>query len=244
MEILVLQFGAPWYAIASTTLVKGLLDNYPNARITWATSSENYPLFQYNKSISDLCVGLSSFRSKYDIAINLDSSQGACEAMSRLGCLDKRGFFLESGAVDVYDPAIQEYLGVFVEGKKTSRSCLQMISRLAGLKWKGWGYDLSYYPRNKTKKRKTGVAISNGELRQFVKDNLKLDYSEIWHVPMRKDLLKRIDEINRVKCLITDDLFSVHAAIALRKHVEFVDTGDHNMEIEFFGQGNRHRITT
>ena len=244
MEILVLQFGEPWYALASTSLIRGLLDEYPKSHIVWATSAENYSLFQYNKNISELCVGLGSSRGKYDIAINLNPSVESCEALASLDCKDKRGFVANGKDVSVHNEDAAECLDIMSRGKRTSRNILQVAARLAGIKWKGCGYDLCYYPKNKTKRRKTGVAVSHGEMRQFIKDNLQLDHSEIWHVPMRRDLLKRIDEINRVKYLITDDLFCVHAAIALRKHVEFIDLHNHNMEIEFFGRGNRHRPST
>ena len=62
------------------------------------------------------------------------------------------------------------------------------------------------------------------------------------YVRIRKRILKSIDEVNRCKTIITDDMFIVHAALALRKKVHFLDINNLNMNIEFFGQGQHYHI--
>jgi hypothetical protein len=113
---------------------------------------------------------------------------------------------------------------------------------MCNLTWRGEGYDLSYYPKNRNKDFKTGIAIKEINLRQYVKNNLKLKLSEMCTIPMRENILKKIDEINRCSNIVTDDLFVVHAGIALRKNVEFLDINGLSPKFEFFGRGNCYRI--
>lgn len=244
MHIAVFQFGDPWYALASTSLVNGLLAAYPGSNIHWITSSENLPLFQYNKRLAEVCVGENSLHRKCDLAINLTPSPYCCQAMKSGDFGSRSGFVFDKNEIGVSDVSLSEILGVANGEQKTSKHVLQILFKLAGLKWRGEGYDLTYYPRNKMSKTKTGVAVDDDSLRQFIWDNLHLEYSKLWHVPMKQNLLKRIDEINRVKRIITNDWFCLHAAIALKKHVEFVDNQNYNMSVEFFGSGNHYRIET
>jgi len=137
----------------------------------------------------------------------------------------------------------EEYFAIMHNRVRSDKNMLQVLYKLAGLTWKGEGYDLAYYPKNKTNKHRTGIAISNDALRQFVKNNLKLEMSEIHSVPIRKNLFKKMDEINRCVNIITDDLFILHASIALRKNVEFLDVLNTPTNVEFFGKGNHYRIS-
>lgn len=242
MDIVVYQFGDPWYALASTSLVHGLRFAYPGCKIRWVTSEENFPLFAYNRRLTDVSIGENAPNSRCDLAVNLTPSPACCQAMKAGDFCDRRGFVFNKENVGVSDSSMLDILEVANGRQKTTKHVLQIIYSLAGLKWRGEGYDLSYYPRNKMRKTKTGVAVVDDSLRQFIWDGLKLEYSSLWHIPMKKNLLKRIDEINRVKRIITNDWFCLHASIALKKHVEFVDDQDYNMSVEFFGSGNHYRI--
>lgn len=242
MHFLVLHHGEPWQAVASTSLIRGLKRTEASCQITWATSPENYPLFQYNERLTDVCVGYSPLKGSFDVAINLIPSVSSGEMLAKTDAVSKLGFIEAKGKVTTIHPENDDILRVFLGERSTTKHILQMYYRLAGMRWRGEGYDLAYFPRNKMKRRKTGIAVGDNELRAFVKENLKLDFSDLWHVPLRENLLKRIDEINRVKHLITDDLFCAHVGIATRKHVEFLDTKNLNMGIEFFNKGHHHRI--
>lgn len=242
MRFLILHHGDPWQSLAATSLIKGLSKRYPDCSLSWATSSESYPLYQFNQRLENIFVGKGPFKDKYDVTINLTPTEECARAMQETEAAERRGFVLQDSCLTTSEKSNDEFLPVLLGEASSSKNILQIYFRLAGMRWKGDGYDMSYYPRNKMKKSKTGIAVSDDSLRTFVKENLELDYSELWHVPLRSNLLKRIDEINRVKHLITDDLFCVHAGIAMRKHVEFLDTQNLNMSIEFFSKGNHHRI--
>jgi len=242
MKFLVIHNGEPWQSLAATSLIRGLKHRHENCLIDWATSVDSYCLFQFNKNLSEVYIGLGPFKGSYDVAINLTPTIEAVNSLEKISAISKIGFIKKNDHVGVSDSENEYMLQVFSGKENTSKNIFQMYYRLADMKWKGEGYDLSYFPRNRMKKRRTGIAVKDVSLRSYVKENLNLDYSELWHVPLRSDLLKRIDEINRVKHLITDDLFCVHAGIAMRKHVEFLDMNNFNMSIEFFSKGHSYKI--
>lgn len=237
-KIVILQYGEPWVTLVSTSIIKAINSKYDKSSIDWATTTDSYPLLQYNSRIRDIMVGYGPFHSQYDIAINLSPTKEACSTISNIDSKIKLGFGEVEGDIGYLNSEAKEGFEVLYKGIPSERHILQIIFRIAGLKWRGEGYDLAYYPKNKMKKGKTGIAISDSRLRKYVKNNLQLSKSELWHVPMKQNLLKRIDEINRCKRIVTNDLFSAHAAIAMRKHVEFLDDKRLNMGIEFFGNGN------
>jgi len=226
---IVLHYGPSWEALAATSLIKRLVQEHGGKlRLDWATTNESYPLFKYNSRIENLFIGEPTSTDSYDVIYDLsrnEQSTKICEALQGSACSVK-----------------DSYCYAYLAGERVDSHVLQVLFKLAGLSWRGEGYDLAYYPKNKVKKGKTGVAISRDDLRSYVKDNLQLSLSELWHIPLRKNLLKRIDEINRCKRIVTDDLFTAHAAIALRKHVEFLDKDGFHAEIEFFGKGNHLRL--
>jgi hypothetical protein len=243
MKIAILNFEQPWHVLASTSLIRGLRNAHPSASISFFVAEESFPLIQFNKNVEAVSGYICPTDKSYDLAINMSPSVEACSFMTELRSSDKRGFFEKIGAVSAINNDADEYFSIMHNGDKSERHALQVIFRLCGMTWKGEGYDLAYFPKNKTHKRKTGIAISHDPLRTFIKNNLKLQMTEIWHVPMKKNLFKRMDEINRCMYILTDDLFTLHASIALRKNVEFLDVIGLNTRLEFFGRGNYYRIS-
>lgn len=241
MKTLVICHGEPWEALASTTLIKSLQREDERLRLTWVSRPDTSCLFKYNSNIDELHEN-TILHDKFDRAINLTPTEAAGRILSEVEASEKLGYSYSSDGIQPLNEGAAEVMPI-LRGEETKRNYFQVMFRIADMTWKGEGYDFSYYPRNKMKKRKTGVAISDDSLREFIKTNLELNQSELWHVPMREDLLKRIDEINRVRQLITDDLFTAHAGIAMRKDVEFLDTQGLNMSIEFFGKGSHYRIS-
>lgn len=242
MRIAILNFEQPWHVLSSTSLIRGYRNKYPNASISFFVDNESFSLLQYNKKISSFCGYTSNLQDSYDLAVNMSPSISACNFMLDFTATEKLGFIEKNGSISSLNKDAEEYLSICNKEQKSDKHALQVLYRLCGLTWRGEGYDLSYFPKNKTNKRKTGIAISNNALRQFVKNNLQLQMTEMYPVPMKQNLLRRIDEINRYLYIITDDLFTLHASVALRKNVEFLDTIGINTRIEFFGQGNYYRI--
>jgi len=242
MKIALLNFQEPWHVLASTSLIRGLLAN-KESTMTLFVAHESFPVVQYNNRVEVVSGYTWSSGQKFDLAINMSPSIEACNFMSEIVSQQKKGFVEKTGLPSPVDRDAEEYFSIMHGNEKSDRHLLQVLFRLCGRTWKGEGYDLSYFPKNKTSKRKTGIAISNDALRQFIKNNLTLQMTEPCHVPMKKDLFKRMDEINRCMYILTDDLFTLHASIALRKNVEYLDVFGLNTRVEFFGKGNYYGIS-
>jgi len=242
MDILICHFGNAWEALVVSSLLCGLPREFGEANIYWATSLDNAPLFLYNKKVQKVYLDGEPIDHHFNLTINLTPSMQPAQYVAAVNSDVKLGFIENDGAIISTGQDAETSYRIMAGDQNTDRNMFQVMFRIAGLKWKGEGYDLAYFPKTKTKKRKTGVAIADPELRTFVKDNLSLGLSEIWHIPIKRNLLKRIDEINRCKNIVTDDLFTLHAAIALRKHVEFLDVVGISSAVEFFGNGKYYRL--
>ncbi len=62
----------------------------------------------------------------------------------------------------------------------------------------------------------------------------------LWDIPFKSNIIKQLDEINRCSHIITDDETCVHAALSLRKHVEYVVSKKPRYTTEMFGCVNIH----
>jgi len=118
----------------------------------------------------------------------------------------------------------------------------QFYCLMAGLTWKGKGYDIRYFPKNKTKKGRIGISVSNANLRNYVLDSLEMDSQKIWYVPYKKNIFKKMDEINRCEKIVTDDLTTFHLSMSLRKYVYFLETTPLKFKLEMFGNGQIHKV--
>jgi len=243
MNIAVLNFGEPWLVLASTSLIRGLLKKFPEANISFFVSQDSLPIVQFNRKVTPISGYAYNKNVNFDFAVNMTPTVEASDFMAEIGAKDQTGFLEKNGDIFSINKDAEEYFSIMHKGQSSERHLLQVLYKLVGLTWRGEGYDLAYYPKNKTNKYRTGIAITHDSLRQFVKNNLKLEMSELHSVPIRKNLLKKMDEINRCMNVITDDLFILHASIALRKNVEFLDTSGLSTRVEFFGRGNYYRIT-
>jgi hypothetical protein len=78
--------------------------------------------------------------------------------------------------------------------------------------------------KNKTRKNRSdsGVAIKNDMLRMYVKNAFFAEDNRLWHVPVRQNLIKRYDECNTVKNIITDDIFCALSGFVMNKDVIFL----------------------
>jgi len=242
LNIAILNFEVPWIVLASTSLIRGFLNKFPNSNIYFFVSQESFPVLQHNQKIQVISGYTSNLPFSFDLVVNLSPTIESSNFMAELDSKIKLGFIESSGNISYLNKDAEEYYAIMYNRLPTEKNIFQVIYKIAGLTWRGEGYDLTYYPKNRTNKRRTGIAVSHEDLRHFIKKNLTLSMSEICSVPIRKNIFKKMDEINRCMNIITDDLFILHASIALRKNVEFLDTTGLSTKIEFFGKGNYYRI--
>lgn len=177
----------------------------------------------------------------YDVAVNLSPSYSCTEAMSKSVQADEKlGYGQDESGLFFYNEGAHHHYRAKYVRIPTGANQFQLLFGLAGLKWQGEGYCLKYFPRTRSKKTLTGVAIKDQNLKQFILGNLHLDCTRLWRVPIRQNVSKQIDEINRCKQIVTDDLTVAHAALALRKVVEFLTPKSLPYRFEMFGAGSVH----
>lgn len=241
MNIAVINHEEPWNLLACTSLIRGLAKTYKDCSVTFFVQPECLPILSFSKKVS-VSVEEFGYENNFDLAINL-TPDIHCSTFSSALSSNVIGFVEEHGSVGFSSKEVEDYYGVVYGNRKTEKHFLQILFKFCGMTWRGEGYDLSYYPKNRTKKNSIGLSISNEGLRGFVNNNLQISGSSVSTVPNRKSLLKKMDEINRYMYIITDDLFVLHASIALRKEVEFLDTTGLPYKIEFFSKGNHYGIS-
>jgi hypothetical protein len=74
--------------------------------------------------------------------------------------------------------------------------------------------DMSVLSRMRGIKPYAGVAIKDESVRMFIKSAFFVENSRLWHVPVRQNAIKRIQESASCATLITDDPFCAMASFA------------------------------
>ncbi len=238
MDIVIINVSPLVHNMYATSILRGLKKVYPESNITWVCPHEDVKqLVKRNKKINSYFFLedflLNGKSKKFDLLINL-SPELKPKMFESITAEEYRGF--NSGADDSY---IEE---VLYSGKKTSMNLFQVYYNLAGLKWAGEGFDLAYYPRNRCEKNRAGIAIANVNIKRYIEENLVLQSMKKSSVPLKKNVLKRMDEINSCSHIVTDDFLTMSLAVSLRKFVHFLHYKKSNVKIEFFGKGQEYIV--
>lgn len=234
MKIILIQSGPDHEVLILGSLLIGLHKKYQGAEIVWVGQPQFFELVKYNKRIKR-CVDVnqdlsfSSLNQLYgaEICINATNSKKTRKFASSIPVKQRFGFTKE-GPVDRHAEFFQK---VMTSEISTRKNVLDLYFQLAGLKWSGEGYGLSYYPRKK-KEKATGTCLS-GEFEVQVEDSVAIQ--------LPKSLLARFDTLNQFEIIHTDNLFVAHAGIALRKYVHFYSKAL-PYQIEFFKKGRQVRL--
>jgi len=246
MKILIIHLGNIRQLIPATSVIKGIKKKIKNSSISWVVDKKEYKyMFKFNRLIDEV-MSLSELKGKnetFDFLINLYPK------LNFLDCLNVKVLY----AFDYnFNNEFKDFIDV-INGEESNynMNIFQMYYRLAGLTWRGEGYELGYYPRSKSKSNRMGLAVANANLRNYVHDNLlKIDSSnknkiqsmKLWHIPYKKNIFKRMDEINKCNKIITDDLTTFHLSMYLRKYVYFLETIPLNIKLEFFNNGEIYKV--
>ena len=237
MKILITNFGTITDNIISSSILKRLKRRIEKTDITWCVKQKDHKdIFRYNKTINKVISleELINVEDTFDLLINLDPFLPH-KICNKVKIVDTLGFG--------FNEEINSFESV-IKGDKQMKgmNTFQMYYKLAGMTWKGEGYDIGYYPRSKSKKSRAGVAVANANLRNYLSDELSLDSMKLWHIPYKNNVFKRMDEINKCSKIVTDDMLTLHLALSLRKYVYFLKTTPMNTKIEFFGNGEIYEV--
>lgn len=210
MKIIVVHSGLMYKALPLTSLLIGLKKEYPSATILWVGDPDSFELVKFNKRVNkhldiNKCYDLASLTDFYgaDLCVN-SSIEMKAKKFATLTNAKKVCGFTKDGPVDTDAELFQNIMN---GDSETNKTILELYYSLAGLKWKGEGYGLSYYPRTKQSKE---LAVYLNEEDESVEGE---------RLTMPDALFAQFDAINQYNSIITDDLFVTHAALALRKNV-------------------------
>ncbi len=236
MKILIVHLGEIKDILPSTSIIRSICRKVTNPEITWVVRRKNKYIFEYNRNISRvLCFEeLKKIDEVFDLLINLypNFSHWKCPNLKVRNAFD---FNFRYGAKD---------LGKVLLGEMDvlNINLFQIAHKLSGLTWRGEGYDLSYLPKTRSKSVRTGLAVAHGNLRVYINENLKIGSKKLWYIPYKKNIFKKMDEINRCRKIITDDLSTFHLSMYLRKYVYFLEISPLNFKMELFGRGEIHKV--
>jgi len=236
MKIAILHLGSLSQLLPASSVVNGI-KKYTTSQITWVVGSPGLSyLHTYNSDIFSV-LSLDKFLHStvvYDLVINLDpfipmEMFNFCTFKEGMGF----GFYSE----------FEELRKVFTEEfHLPNMNWFQLYFSLCGMVWRGEGYSIHYFPKTRNHKRQVGVSVSNANLRNYVLDHLDLKDSKVWYIPYKKNLFKKMDEINRCQKIITDDLTTLHSSLYLRKYVYFLETSSPVLKPELFNSGEIYQI--
>ena len=242
MKILIMHLGNITDNLIASSVIKGLNKKYDNPEITWVVESKKLSSFfkillqkKHNINIYSFCFFREN-KNTFDLLINLNNK------LQHELCPNVK---IKSVIGLGFGKKYNKYYDYLYNNKKTNLNIFQIYYNLCNVMWKGEGYNISYYPRNKSKKNRIGIAVANTNLRNYVADNLdlyNLKNKKLWHIPYKKNIFKRMDEINRCEQIITDDYLTFHLSLFLRKYVYFLKTIPYNIKLEFFKQGECFNI--
>lgn len=213
MKIIIVHSGPLYEALPLTSLLIGLKKAHPTANILWVGEPDSFELIKFNKRANkhldiDKCYDLASLTDFYgaDLCINPSFAMKA-RKFTTLASAKQTCGFTKAGPVN---RDAEFFQNVMSGNSETNKTILELFYNLAGLKWKGEGYGLSYYPRLKQSK---GLAV-------YLNDEDESIEGE--RIVMPNKLFAQFDVLNQYSDIITDDLFITHAALALRKNVSYL----------------------
>ena len=229
-KIAITHLGTPYECFVSTSVLKGLKRVFKHFEVHVIVAGKaSEAIFKYNRKIRNCHISSHAEKElqneNFDLLINLHP--GFSEGTHfEIKASEKRGFGFTEGWEKQYD--------ILYGDKRTKRNVFQVYSDLAEITWRGESYDFHYHPKTHCKAKRVGLAVAHAGIRNYIQDRLRFDEAQLWNVPFKKNLFKKIDELNRCQDIVTDDFFVMHLAIFLRKNVYFLQTIQPKTKYEFF----------
>ncbi len=231
-KIIIIQYGNDAEVFPLLSLVIGLQKKHPDSHIIWAGDPYLSDLIRYNKRVKRFIDIEQEFTMKTlqivfgaEICVNTSSNSLAKRFASNVNAENTIGFD-KNGATSRQS----EFFKNVISGKiSTNKTALQLYYDLVGLRWRGEGYGLSYYPKIRQAEQCGAYMTLYDEPDSCSK------------IKMPKETLDKLDALNKYAEIITDDIFSAHASIALRKQCTLI--ADLSYQMEFFGRGSLKRVS-
>ena len=222
MKIVLVQSGPRHEFFPTASLLIGLHKQHPSAKIIWFGDPQFRDLVRFNNRVSrfvdiskELDFHMLATFYGADLCINPSLDKTAREMASAVHAKRTLGFNKQG----VASPSAELTHRVLSGEVPTRKHILSLYYDLAEMKWDGEGYGLNYFPKTK-QEPKTGACgkVPTGE-----------------PVSLKGNVLHHLDQLNAFSAIHTDDLYTAHAAIALRKEAYLY--GNPPYEFHFFGKG-------
>jgi hypothetical protein len=245
MKIAIVHDGPTDHSLILTSIVSGLIKRYGQYLITWISSRDNSEYIKHMPCVRFKDIESSTDNEEYDIILNYGGSE-----LANLKAFEiKARSYFGSSLFGNHPTAFMEnqksgdlgYQALY-SGRVTSQNLFQIFYSMAGMSWKGESYGFTYYPKNRMKKGCVGVAIQDSTINGYLQKNLEVTENRLWLIPIKKNILKQFDEVNRCDSLITDCPIVMQSGVYLRKRVEFLAYQKPNVRFEFFGNGAIHFV--
>lgn len=230
-----------WQYIFISSLIRGYKKIYKNISFVLYFPQEKYN-FIYQDMLDVKIVNNLDLIFEYNsnIIINLSLDKYVCERINNMNNV----FGFNSNNIDnvSFDKKVFDFYDHIVLNNYSKKNIYELLFEMCDLKWSGESPFIFYKSPAKVKHNTTGISIKDDDLRHFIKNNLCLNMTRKWHVPVRSNPKKFIDEISRCEMLITDNLFASMVSVAMKKQTYYLDYEHKNMNVIFFHKGKRHFI--
>ena len=218
-------------------ILYGMISHFKNDFVHCITDQWSSGIFKFSKVSKISTLDDPLLEEHYDLAVNFGITKESSEIFNTIKADSKNGYSYSNGNILFLSKEADLHYRARHLGIPTDHNLFQLTYGLANIPWKGDGYNLKYYPRNK-QENVVGINIFQKSLKDKI---ISMDYEYI-NVPFKKNILKQIDEVNKCKKLITDNEGSMHIGLALRKKVEFLSVKRIPYKVEMFSSGSVNYI--
>lgn len=237
MRVVVVHDGPPSQALVLTSVVGTLLERGGATSVTVSVAENCRPFFEHWDGVTYEPLTDVPPVSECDLLVDYGGSDRAVDKSLLFRPVRYRGLIpRDNSEIDEH-----AFRGLYLR-EQVQRNLFQLMYGVAGLRWEGQGYRFRYYPKTRKKPGRVGIAVRDRGVRAYVEGRLRQDADRTWKVLFRQNVLKQFDEVNAADSVVTDDEFVLHAALCLRRHVEYLVYEPPNVKPEFFGNGCVHLV--
>jgi len=221
MDILISFDDTKKFCMLISSVIKPLRNKIPNATIEVVSGCDFCrKLLSHIPGITNVTDQVSL--GEYDSVYCFDDRISNLVKYKSIQCKKYIGYKIENNIIGFCGDMLDEFFKCYCLKSSCSSNVLNSFFNVFDIKWNREGFDVCYKPKSRSNDSRDGVAISNGNLRSFVKNNLFNNGEKLWHVPIRQDPLKCIDEVNKCSNIVTDNIFYAFIGSFLRKKIIFL----------------------
>ncbi len=159
---------------------------------------------------------------EYDNIYCFDDRISNLVKYKNIKCKEYVGYKISDNQIGFCGHGLDIFFKCYCLKSNCNLNILESFFNIFDLKWNREGFDVGYKPKSRPSESRDGIAISNSNLRSFVKTNLFNNGEKLWHIPIRQDPLKCIDEVNKCSNIVTDNIFYAFIGSFLRKKIIFL----------------------